>query len=116
MGEAAEPAVFPGGLRKIEVGESMRLARTGGNAKVLEQRLADQVRRAVRSFADTEIDARLAKMQGQQLRVAIGEMEERYVAESRQVVERFVPRLRAPIELETACRRGGERLQEIATS
>ncbi len=93
----------------------MRLARAGGNAEMPEQRLADQVRRAVRAFADAEIDARLAEAQRQQLGVAIGEVQERHVAESRQVVERFVPRLRARIELEPRRRRGGERLHEFAT-
>ena len=93
----------------------MRLARAGGNAEVLEQRLADQVRRPVCAFAYAEIDARLAEAHGQQLRVTIGEVKQRYVSKNRQVVERFAGCLRTRSERETRRGRRGERLQKFAT-
>src|SRR6266705_997952 len=67
------------------------------------------------AVADAEIDARLAEAHRQQLGVAVGEVQQRYVAERRQVVERFVPCLRARSQRKPGCRRGGESLQEFAT-
>ena len=37
--------------------------------------------------ADAEVDARLAKVDRQQLRVAVGEVQQAHVAEARQVVQ-----------------------------
>src|SRR5918993_1600159 len=48
--------------------------------------LADQVRRLPQSCAHTQIDTRLAKMDWEQLRVTIGEMQKVNVAEARHVV------------------------------
>ncbi len=95
MRETTHLSVFPRRLRKIEVREGVRFAAAGPDSELLEQRLADQMRRAVRAFPDSEIDVRFAEAHRQQLRVAIGEVQQRYVPERRQVVESFVLRTRS---------------------
>src|SRR6267142_1916401 len=64
-------------------------------------------------LAACEIDVRFAEPHRQQLSVAIGEVQQRYVPERRQVVESFVLRTRS--QRKTGRRRGGEGLQELAT-
>ena len=79
-------AVGPRGLDEVEVGERMRLGRRGRDAEALEQVFADEVRRLAGRLADAEVHARLAEMHRQQLRVAVGEVQQVHVAEARQVV------------------------------
>src|SRR5205085_5849467 len=73
---------------EIEVGERMRIAAPRWNTEMLQQRFADEMRWATGGRAKTEIDARLAKIGGQKLRVTIGEMQHAHVAETRDGVER----------------------------
>src|SRR6266581_1557324 len=82
---------------------------------LLEQGFADQVRGPVHALPDAEIDARLAEMSRQQLRVAVGEVQQRYVSKNREVVERLFVLLWARSERKPGRGRGGERLQEFAT-
>src|SRR5882672_9090434 len=81
--------------RKIEVSKGVRFAASRPEPEMLEQGLADQMRRKVPAPPDAEINARLTEAQRQKLRVAIGEVQERHVAESRQIVESFVLRTRS---------------------
>jgi hypothetical protein len=59
----------------------------GPQAGRLQQGLAHQVRQPAAHVTDTEIDAGLAKMDRLQLRVAVGHVQERHVAERRDVVQ-----------------------------
>src|SRR6267143_1978687 len=111
--EAAELSVRLRRPHEVELGEGVRFAASGAEAEMLQESLADQMRRAVRARSDAEIDVRLAEMGRQQLGVAVGEVQERYVAEPRQIVESLI--LRARSQRKTGRGRGGERLQEFAT-
>ena len=55
MGEAAHAAVAMRGLLKIEKGEGIRRAAARLDAEMLEERLADQMRRLGRAIAPTPI-------------------------------------------------------------
>ena len=111
--ETAELAKSPGGFLELDTSEGIGIGAVGTDAEAIEKRLSDQMRWVAPHRADAEIDARLAEAHWQQLRVAIGEVQQRYVPEWRQVVERFVLRTRS--QRKTGRRRGGERLQELAT-
>ncbi len=115
MRKAAELSVRLRRPREVEMGEGMRFAAARLDSVLLEQGFADQVRGPVHALPDAEIDARLAEMSRQQLGVAVGEVQERYVAESRKIVERVFVVLRARIERKSGRSRGSERLQEFAT-
>ena len=64
----------------------MCIGRPGRDAEVLQQVFANQMRGLPAGAADAEVDARLAEVDRQQLRVAVGEMQQVHVAEARQVV------------------------------
>ena len=87
MGKATDLAVALGGTLEIEIAEGMRLGRAGTNTELLEQRLAHQMRRAVETTGHTQIDTGLAEIHRQQLRMAVGEMQQRHIAKAGQVVE-----------------------------
>ncbi len=76
MRKAAHAAVSARGVGEVEVGERVRVAGSGPHAEVLQQRLTDQMRRLPGRGADAEIDARLAEVDRQQLRVTIGEVQQ----------------------------------------
>ena len=84
--EAAHAAVAAGGLGKVERGEGVRGARARRNAVTLEQRVPDQMRRLPGPLRHTEVDAGLAVFDGQQLRVAVGEVQQVDVAEAWHVI------------------------------
>ena len=87
--EAAHPAVALGQRREIAVRERMRRAAAGRDAEPLQERRADQVRRAPARRAEAEVGVRLAEVQRQQLRVAVGEVQQAQFAERRQRVGVF---------------------------
>src|SRR4051812_11691680 len=80
MREAADLAIGARGSDIVEVGERMGFARACADTEVLEQRLANEMRWTTCGRTDTEIDVRLAKAHRMELRMAIGEMQEAYVA------------------------------------
>ena len=86
MGETADLAVGPGCLLEIEVSKGVGLGRAGLDAEMAQQRIADQVGRPAGHARDAEIYIRLAEPQRHQLRVAVGEVQQMYVAEARQIV------------------------------
>jgi ribosomal protein L18E len=86
---AADLAVALGRLDEIEVGQRVRLARARLDAVELQQVLAHQVRRAAARRADAKVGRRLAKVDRQQLRVAVGHVQQADVAERRRVVQRL---------------------------
>src|SRR5437870_13278757 len=95
IGEAAHFSVPLRRSRKIEVSKGVRFAAARLDSVAPEKGSTDQMRRKVAALPDAEIEARLAEAQRQKLRVAVGEMQQRYVAERRQIVEGFVLRTRS---------------------
>src|SRR5919201_1556525 len=64
-------------------------------AEVAQQPLADEMRRSVRRCAHAEVRAGLAVIHGNELRVAVREVQQGDVAERRRIIERLGGRLRA---------------------
>ncbi len=81
-----------------------------------EQRLAHQVRRLAQRAADADVDAGLAEMDRQQLRVAVGEVQQAEVAEGRQVVQlaRGLRRARAGPQAGAGGGRERQQAEELA--
>ncbi len=82
MRKAAEAAVGARCLREIEIGERVRISRAGRNAEAAQQEFADEVRRLPVRRADAEVDARLAEMNRQELRMGIGVVQQADIAET----------------------------------
>ena len=78
-----QAAVATGGGCKIQRGESVRLGCAGRDAVVAEEGFPHQVRR----MPVADVDVRLAEMDRQELRMHIGDVHERDIAEGRNVVE-----------------------------
>src|SRR5207237_10419346 len=96
-----------------EMREGVSLARAGLDAVRLEERFAHEVRRPPGGSGDSQVRARLAEMHRQELRVAIGHVQQARVAETRNVVELFALRTRRAYR--PPCRaRDREGLQELA--
>src|SRR5688572_17152374 len=94
--KTTDPTETPRRMLEIDVGVSMGAPRLRRDAKVLEQRGADEMWRPALAGVYAEIDVRLAEMDRQQLRVAVGEMKQGDVAGwCRQVVENVLARRRA---------------------
>lgn len=111
--EAAHAAETARRLGEVERGEGVRRARTRRDAVALEQRAADQVRRLAGPLRHAQVDAGLAVFDGQQLCVAVGEVQQVDVAEARQVVAAGVGG--AGVGQVQACGGGhGQRLDEFA--
>ena len=89
-GEVGEAADFAVSLRRpleVEVGVCVGLGGAGADAEMPQQRIADQVGWAAGHGRDAEIHVRFAEQNRQELRVAVGEMQQMDVAEARQVVD-----------------------------
>src|SRR5205823_3884191 len=101
----------------IERRERVRYPPSRRDAELLEQRFADEMRRLVARGTDAQIDARLAIVHRQKLRVTVGEMQEAYVAERRNRVEvgavSAFKRTRIG-DIQPGNRGGGHGLQEFA--
>jgi hypothetical protein len=108
---AADLAVAVRGALEIEIGEGMRRCAARGDAEMFQERLAHQVRRAALGRAHAEIHARLAEIDGPELRVRVGHVQERYVAERRHLVELVGGLRRARAGTQARARRRGEAQQ-----
>ncbi len=116
--EAAHLAVGVGRVNIVETGESMRLNRVWLDTEMLEQRVADQMRRQAAHRTDAEIDLRLAEIHRVQLRMGIGDMQQADVAVLRQVVQMACIAggiAHTVLQQESARRCDGQHLQELAT-
>ena len=114
--EAAELAEARGGFLEIETGEGVGAGAVRLDAEPVEEGAADQMRRLAGHRADPEIDARLAKIDRQQLRMGVGHVQDARVAEALEIVDAGV--VGAARDPRQACgKRGGagER-QEVAAA
>ncbi len=114
MREAADAPVDGGRPREVEMRQRVGLARARRDAEVAQQALAHQVRRPVCRGADAQVHARLAEVDGAQLRVTVGEMQQADVAELRRVIQR-VGSGGAPVEHEAGNRGRREHANEFPT-
>jgi len=87
MREAADSSIAARGTLEIEERESVRAGAVRRDAEVLEQRIADEVRRPAGGRPGSDVYAWLAEIGWQKLRVDVGEVQQRNVAEWRHVVE-----------------------------
>ena len=85
--EAADTAVAPRRALEIEMGAGMGQPAPRADPEMLEQRPAHEVRWLAPGVVDPEVDVGLAEMGRQQLRMAVGEVEQGDVAGGRQIVE-----------------------------
>ena len=115
VARCAKPPTLPysfAAWREIETGECVSLRAATRDIELAQQRLARQMWRLSLSKAGAEVDVRLAIVDRQQLRMAVGEVQKADVAERRQVVEVAVVGLRARVTaVERQPRSGGEREQ-----
>ena len=109
MGEAADLAVAARGLLEVEVRERMRRRRARPHAHALEQRLAHQVRQLSLHRPHAEVHARLAEVDRPQLRVRVGHVQQRQVAERGDFVERVGSLCLARAGAQAGTRGRGER-------
>jgi hypothetical protein len=117
MREAADLAVRQRGPFEVEEGERVGFARARLDPERLEEMLADEVGGPTGRGADADVDARLAEVDRQELRVAVGEMQQRDVAEPGNPVQGLRARLRERlrrIEGEPGRRGGREHFEEFA--
>ena len=94
MREAAHAAVVRRGFLVVEIRECVCAAAAGCDAEMLEERLADEMRRLAAHRADADIDARLAEIDRLKLRVRVGLMQDADIAEAADVIEVVVGRCR----------------------
>ena len=105
---AADLAVAARGTLEIEVGEGVRRGAARADAEMLQEGFTHEVRRTPGRFGNADIHARLAEVHWQQLRVRIGHVQQRNIAERRQIVE-LAGSLRRGCTRAQACpRRRGE--------
>ncbi len=74
---------------------------------------ADQMRQAARGLADSDVGVGLAEIHREQLRVAVGEMQQADVAETRRVVKRLCNLGMRGIEGDAAGGRSRQRAQKL---
>src|SRR5208283_2081754 len=89
MGKPTDRTVSARRMRIVDASECVRIAAPAWNGKALEQRFPNQMRWSPRRIAHADIAVRLAEIIGQQLRVAVREVQQVDVAKARLRVERF---------------------------
>ncbi len=114
MSKAADLAIAFCSCGKIEVGESVGLGRSRCDARVFQEVFANQVRQSARGFTDTDVGAGLTKVDREQLRMAIGEMQQADVAETRWVVQCLCNLGTGGVERHTAGGRSRQRPEKFS--
>ena len=107
MRVAAHPAVAARGGFEIEVREGVRLRAAGRDGVMAKKPLADEMRR----MAIADVYVGLAEVDRQELRVHIGDVQQRNVAEGRELIE-LIRRLRVARSRPQRGSRGGGESQE----
>ena len=85
--ETADLAIALGCFFEVKAGQRMRLRRTRANASRLEQVFTNQVGQLPLHGAHAQVDAGLTEVTRHQLRMAIGHVQKRHIAETRGVVK-----------------------------
>ncbi|MNT27689.1 hypothetical protein D3C72_1633280 [compost metagenome] len=88
--KTAHLAVTLGCRLKIQVAEGMRTRSSWPNAAGLQQMFAHQMGALVLHGADAQIHARLTEINGFELRVAVGHVQQRHIAKLGHIVQRLV--------------------------
>ena len=115
--EAAHLAVSAGGGGEIEIAESVCVDAASLDVVGLQQMLAHQVRHAAHRSADAQVHVGLAEIDRLQLRVAVGHVHQRHIAEGRQIVimrRRIAGQDRSAIQSKAGCGGSGKNLQKFA--
>ena len=86
MRKAAELAEAASGLFEIDGGEGIGVGTVGPDAEMVEKGAADQMRRPALHLADPDIDAGLAEIDRQQLRMRVGQVQDAGIAETFEIV------------------------------
>ena len=107
MRKAAELAEAGRGFFEIERGEGIGVGALRLDAESVEKGAADEMRRLSSHRAKPEIDARLAKIAGQKLRMRIGDVQDARIAEAFEIVDAGIGAARAARQ--AAGERGGAR-------
>ena len=116
MRETPDPPIRRRRAREVQMRERVCLARAGGDTEVAQQPLADEMGRSIRRSAHAEVGAGLAVIRGDELRVAVREVQQAHVAERRRIVERVGCRLRASrMQRESRDGRRREKPDELAS-
>ncbi len=89
MGEAADLAIALSAGIEIEEGKGVGVPATRGNPEVLEQVRTHQVRGLPQGGTHTQIDARLPKINGVELGVGVGDVQQAHVTIAATLVERL---------------------------
>ena len=87
MREAANLAIAFGRLFIVQVTQGVGFRRTGAHLGGLEQVLAHQVRQVTAHRTQADVDAGFAEINGLELRMAIGHVQEGHIAELGNVVQ-----------------------------
>ena len=87
MREAAELAESKRGFLEIETGEGVGVGAIGPDAKSIEEGTSHQMRRISGHRADSQIDARFAEINREQLRVGVGHMQDARIAEAIEIID-----------------------------
>src|SRR5690606_36505838 len=85
--ESARPAVGARRLLEFERGERVRMGGTGRDAVMLQERRTGEMRWLPASGAGADLDTGLPTVGGQGRRVAVGDVQQAYVAGRGQIVE-----------------------------
>ena len=105
VGEAADLAVAARRVGKVDVRERMGLRRTGSDTRCLEQVFPHQVRKLPLHGPYAHVHTGFPKVNGHELRMAIGHVQQRHVAKRRQVVQALLRRcgvgVRKAVQLQT---------------
>src|SRR5262252_632485 len=114
MGKAADPAVDTRRVREIERRESVGFAGSGTDAEPLEQRRAYKVRRFPVRHPDAKVDVGLAEVVREELRMAVGDVEQVHVAEAGHRIERLGSATDVGVEGESRGAARRQNMQELA--
>ena len=106
---APEPAVAMGQRGEIQMCKGVGACAAAWDRKMLKHSGAYQVGRPAPRLPGAEVDARLAEMDRQELRVDISDVQQRKVAESRNIVELGSALRVARARSQRRARRSGER-------
>ena len=87
VSEAAELAEPNGGFFEIDRGERVGVGAVRLDPEAVEKGASDQMWRFALHRADPEVDAGLAKIHRQQLRMGIGHVQDARVAKTRKIVD-----------------------------